>query len=85
IGIHECFSGNRQEEVEHKLSTLSLFNEGMFHYVNRSFENAKRAFGEVIESSPSDRTAEFFYAKSEQLINNKTAENWMGVVEMQEK
>lgn len=85
IGIHECFNGNRPEELQHKLSTLSVFNEGVFHYVNRSFENAKRAFAEVLESNPSDRTAEFFYVKSEQLINNKTSENWVGVVEMQEK
>ncbi len=85
IGIHECFSGNRKEEVQQKLSTLSVFNEGMFQYVNRSFENAKKAFGEVIELHPNDRTAEFFYTRTEQLMNTSHSENGMGVVEMREK
>jgi class 3 adenylate cyclase len=85
IGIHECFSGNRREEVQHKLATLSAFNEGMSYYVNRSFEDAKKAFGEVIELHPNDRTAEFFYTKTEQLMNAGGAENWLGVVKMREK
>ena len=84
IGIHECFSGNRNEEIQQKLSTLSVFNEGMCQYVNRSFENAKKAFGEVIEQHPNDRTAAFFYTRTEQLMNSHS-ENGMGVVEMREK
>ena len=85
IGIHECFSGNRQEELQNKLSTLSLFNEGMKHYINRSFVNARKAFGEALELYSNDRTAQFFYEKTEQLIATGNAEDWVGVVEMQEK
>jgi adenylate cyclase len=85
IGIHECFSGNRQEELQNKLSTLSLFNEGMKHYINRSFVNARKAFGEALELYSNDRTAQFFYEKTEQLIATGNAEDWIGVVEMQEK
>jgi adenylate cyclase len=85
IGIHECFSSDRKEELEHKLSTLAVFNEGMFHYTNRSFEKAGSAFSEVIELHPSDRTAAFFYEKVQKLINTNGSENWMGVVEMLEK
>jgi class 3 adenylate cyclase len=85
IGIYECFSGNGREELEIKTSTLSLFNEGLFHYNNRSFERAMKAFGEVIELHPNDRTAEFFYTKAEQLKGADNSEGWIGVMEMQEK
>lgn len=85
IGIHECFSGNRKEELQPKLATLSIFNEGMQHYINRAFEQAKKAFAEVMELDPKDRTAEFFYTKSEELMNTGSSESWIGVVEMQEK
>ncbi|MGN6401484.1 MAG: adenylate/guanylate cyclase domain-containing protein [Flavisolibacter sp.] len=85
IGIHECFSGNKQEELQSKLSTLSLFNEGMKHYSNRSFVNARKVFGEVLEMHASDRTAQFFYEKTEQLITSGNSEHWVGVIEMQEK
>ncbi|MGN6166005.1 MAG: adenylate/guanylate cyclase domain-containing protein [Flavisolibacter sp.] len=85
IGIHECFSGNRQEELQNKLSTLTLFNEGMKYYSNRSFVNARKAFGEVLEIHANDRTAQFFYEKTEELIASGNSEHWVGVIEMQEK
>lgn len=85
IGIHECFSGNRQEELQNKVSTLTLFNEGMKYYSNRSFVNARKAFGEVLEIHANDRTAQFFYEKTEELIASGNSEHWVGVIEMQEK
>ena len=83
--IHECFSGNTKEEMEYKLATLSLFNQGMHYYINRSFDKARDLFQEVIGICPSDRTAVFFYNKTEQLVSNVAKENWIGVVEMSEK
>ena len=85
IRIHECFSGNTQEEIEYKQSTLHLFDQGMDHYINRSFDKARDAFQEVVGVCPSDRTAVFFYNKTEQLVSNVSKENWIGVVEMNEK
>ena len=85
IRIHECFSGNTKEEMEYKLSTLQLFDQGMHYYINRSFDKARDAFQEVIGVCPSDRTAVFFYNKAEQLVSNVSKENWIGVVEMNEK
>lgn len=83
--IHECFSGNTREEIEYKQATLSLFHQGMQYYINRSFDKARDIFQEVIGISPSDRTAVFFYNKTEQLVSNVAKENWIGVVEMSEK
>jgi hypothetical protein len=83
--IYECFNGNLQPELQNKLSTLALFNKGMFHFLNKSFEEAAKAFREVAESDPDDRTAAFFYNKTKQAIANGIPENWMGVVEMQDK
>ena len=85
IRIHECFSGNTQEEIDYKESTLQLFDQGMHHYINRSFDKARDAFQEVIGVSPADRTALFFYNKTEQLVSTVSKENWIGVVEMSEK
>jgi len=85
IRIHECFSGNTKEEIEYKQSTLHLFDQGMDYYINRSFDKARDAFQEVVGVCPSDRTAVFFYNKTEQLVSNVSKENWIGVVEMHEK
>jgi class 3 adenylate cyclase len=85
IRIHECFSGNTKDEIRYKESTLQLFDQGMHHYINRSFDKARDFFQEVIGVSPADRTALFFYNKAEQLVSTVSKENWIGVVEMNEK
>jgi class 3 adenylate cyclase len=85
LRIHECFSGNSENELQGKIDSLSIFNEGIIQYLNRSFENAGSAFQSVIESYPDDRTARFFYNKTRQLIDTGIPENWVGVVEMQDK
>ena len=85
IGIYECFSGDPEMEKSIKMSTLSVFNEGMLQYVNQSYESAKKAFQEVIELHPYDRTAAFFLQRSEQLLSGVREENQVGVVRMMEK
>lgn len=85
IRIHECFSGNTKEEIKYKQSTLQLFDQGMHHYINNSFDKARDAFQEVIGVCPFDLPALFFYNKTEQLVSNVSKENWIGVVEMNEK
>jgi len=85
IGIYECFSGDTEMERSIKMSTLSVFNEGMLQYVNQSYESAKKAFQEVIELHPYDRTAAFFLQRSEQLLSGVREESQVGVVRMMEK
>ena len=85
LRIHECFSGNTEDELQSKINSLPVFNEGIGYYLNRSFENASEAFQKVIDDCPGDRTAKFFYNKTKQLIDNGVPENWIGVVEMRDK
>jgi class 3 adenylate cyclase len=84
-GIYECLNGNPNQELQNKLATLSAFNKGMSHFLNKSFEEAAKAFREVTELDIDDRTAAFFYNKTKQAIADGIPENWMGVVEMQDK
>jgi adenylate cyclase len=85
ISVYECFSANNKDELQKKMTTLFLFNEGVTHYLNRSFKNAKRSFQEVIEIHPNDSTAHFFSTKAEQLISTEGSEDLAGVIEMHEK
>ncbi|MEP6595292.1 MAG: hypothetical protein ABJA71_05065, partial [Ginsengibacter sp.] len=62
-----------------------VFNDGIVHYLNKSFEKAANAFQKIIESYPDDRTAKFFYNKTKQFIDTGIPENWVGVVEMRDK
>jgi hypothetical protein len=85
IKVHECFSDHSKQELQKKIDTLSMFNEGVAHYLTRSFKLANMAFGEVLEANPGDRTAKFFFNHIKQIIETGITENRAGVVEMMEK
>jgi adenylate cyclase len=82
IGIHECFSSDSEDQIIKKEKTLSTFNEGMYYYLNKSFENAVKAFRAITDINPSDLTTQFFLDNSITFLQNGTPENWSGVVEM---
>lgn len=85
IGIYECFSSDSEDQVLKKEKTLSTFNEGMFHYMNKSFEDAVKAFESVTGANPEDRTTQFFLDNSIRYFQKGVPENWSGVVEMVNK
>lgn len=83
--IHECFSGNSEEEIAKKEKSLPAFNKGMSRYLDKSFSDAIESFNKVISSHPEDRTTEFFIEKATRYIKNGVPENWAGVEEMLNK
>ena len=85
VSIYECFSGNTEEEIMIKKKTLPFFNEGMDHYLNKSFEPAIKNFQSVIETHPEDLTAGFFLDTATRYLQKGVPENWAGVVEMMNK
>jgi len=85
VVIHECFSGNSEEEIAKKQKSLPAFNKGMSRYLDKSFSDAIESFNKVISSHPEDRTTEFFIEKATRYIKNGVPENWAGVEEMLNK
>lgn len=85
INVHECFNGNPKSERQKKSETLSDFNSGVTHYLNKAFIQANQDFQKVLEYHPEDRTAKFFLSYTQQIIESGIADSKAGVVEMQEK
>ena len=85
INVYECFSCNTQMELQKKLNSLSVFNDGVSFYLNKLFNNANDAFKNVMEMDPEDRTAKFFYNHTRQIIESGVVKNKSGVMEMEEK
>lgn len=85
IKIHECFSGNEKEDIIKKQRTLSVFNDGMENYLNKSFGIAIDAFSSVTGEHPEDQTALFFLNNAKQYLQRGVPENWTGVLEMSTK
>lgn len=85
IGIYECFGSDDEEQVIKKDETLSLFNEGIHHYLNKSFTGAIKCFLSVTEINTADNTAQFFLDHSMHCLQKGVPANWSGVVEMTNK
>ena len=85
IKIHECFSGNSGSELLKKISTLTLFNEGVSQYLDSGFTTAKELFQKLTEMDPDDRTAQFFLNQAKQHIDSGVGVDKAGIVAMQEK
>ena len=79
INIHECFSGNTEDDIFKKQKTLSTFNKGMYNYLNSSFGAAEQAFLSVAEVHPEDRTAEFFLNSSKLYMEKGVTKNGAGI------
>jgi class 3 adenylate cyclase len=85
INVHECFSNETEDELQLKISTLSIFNEGVSFYLGQSFDNANEAFKKVLKIDDNDATARFFYQHTKQLLESGVNQKKSGVVEMEEK
>jgi hypothetical protein len=85
IGVYECFNGSDENNIQKKLSSLSLFNEGMSNYFNKSFTEATTIFSKVLEIHPEDMTTKLFLRNAHHYISNGLPENWNGVQEMSGK
>ena len=85
IKVHECFSDHSRDELQGKLETLAVFNEGVSHYLARAFDTANSAFQRVLFTNPGDATANFFFSNTKQIIESGIGENSAGVVAMVEK
>jgi adenylate cyclase len=81
LSIHECFSGNVEQQLQMKLATLDIFVEGMASYLDKSFDKAATAFQNVIDADTTDLTAKIFLRKATKYFNAGVPEDWMAVEE----
>jgi class 3 adenylate cyclase len=81
LSIHECFSGNMQQQLQMKLTTLQPFSTGISYYLDKSFEKAVSAFQTVVDTDATDLTAKIFLRQATKYLNAGVPENWMAVEE----
>ncbi len=85
VNIYECFDGDSPELMEGKLTTLSLFEDGLNHYFKRKFAEAIRIFQEVLQKNPEDQIAAFFLERSKLNLVSGVDDSWTGVELMRTK
>ena len=64
IRLYECFDGGTNEQMRLKKESLDLFQQGVKHYHEGNFSQAKVVFSEVCKRNPEDRSARMFMEKA---------------------
>ncbi len=82
LAIIECINGFDNEQLQKKLETLSLFNEGMNNYQEKQFENALQLFQTILVKDPNDLTAIYFLDNTRKYLREGVPHNWTGAEEM---
>ncbi|HLK30424.1 MAG TPA: adenylate/guanylate cyclase domain-containing protein [Puia sp.] len=85
VAIYECFNGSDENNIQKKLSSLTLFNQAMSDYLNKSFAEASTKFYQVLEIHPDDMTTKLFLSNAHHYITNGVPENWTGIEKMHSK
>ena len=70
IHIHECFNSDPAHNLEKKIRTLPVFNEGVSLYLNNIFSEAAISFQKVIDDNPDDHTAKIFLSNAQSYIES---------------
>ncbi|MCB0589080.1 MAG: adenylate/guanylate cyclase domain-containing protein, partial [Phaeodactylibacter sp.] len=85
IGVYECFSGDQPESLERKLETLPLFEEGLENYLAGDFQEAMKAFEEVLRRNQNDAAAQLFLNRIAYYLTHGKPKEWSGVEFMDDK
>ncbi len=85
LNLYECINGDHPELREHKLNTLSTFEQGMELYFNKEFAMAAVTFQQIVKLNREDHTAKLFLNRSAHLITQEIGDDWKGVESISKK
>ncbi|MCX7997369.1 MAG: adenylate/guanylate cyclase domain-containing protein, partial [Leptospiraceae bacterium] len=83
--LYEVFNSDPEEIKWKKLESQSLLQEGIHHYRNKNFLQAKNLFFEVLKILPSDPIPQIYIERIQFFLKNPPPSNWNGVWKFFEK
>lgn len=79
ISVYEVMDGEPEEVKAMKFQTQADFEQGLEHYRDREFAEAKRYFEQVLTVNLSDKAAKLYLERVNQLMEEGVPEDWDGV------
>jgi adenylate cyclase len=76
IAVYEVLNAESEAICTLKLQTLPQFEQGIAHYQNRAFAEAKTCFEQVLAVHPEDRVARLYHERIERLRLQGIPEDW---------
>ena len=78
VGVYEVLDYHTDETYPKMAESLAVFRQGIEAYRKRKWDDAKEAFGKVLEIQPSDKLAEMYQGRCDEMKDNPPAKNWKG-------
>jgi len=85
LEMFEIFDGDAPELLLNKVRTLDDFTAGVRMLTVGNFVDARDLFARVLEQSPHDRTAAYFFERSRSLADAAPSTSWDGRIRMDVK
>ncbi|MDA0747925.1 MAG: response regulator [bacterium] len=82
VEIYEVMNGDSEEEIEQKLNTQALLEEGFVLYCERRFTEALEKFGQALQMNSADRAVRLYVDRTERFSKQGVPEDWNGVVDL---
>lgn len=79
IAIYEVLDAEIEAIRDLKLKTLTDFEQGIQHYRQCDFNQAKRSFEQVLEIHPSDKTGLIYLKRINQFLQDGVPDDWSGI------
>jgi hypothetical protein len=79
VYIFEILDGDSEDIRELKINTKEDFNQGIQHYKNKEFKEARKLFEQVFEVNPVDMAASLYIKRCSDFIELGAADDWDGI------
>ncbi|MGG6264825.1 adenylate/guanylate cyclase domain-containing protein [Leptolyngbya sp. AN03gr2] len=85
ITVYEVLNAETEENRQIKLQTQPIYDQGIEHYRQQEFDQAKSCFKEVLEANPNDKTSQLYVDRVTELLDRGVPENWTDAWAFSEK
>ncbi|BAU10006.1 adenylate cyclase, family 3 protein [Leptolyngbya sp. NIES-3755] len=85
ITVYEVLDAETEENRQIKLQTQSIYDQGIEHYRQQEFDQARSRFKEVLEANPDDKTARLYVDRVTELLDRGVPEDWTDAWAFSEK
>ena len=85
VAIYEVLDFHSDDSYPHLIDALRQFKAGLLQYRQRKWDDAIRAFEEVLALNPADKAAKIYVERCRHLAANPVANDWDGVWVMESK
>lgn len=85
VAIYEILDYHTEESYPHMIDALHQFKAALVKYRQGKWDEAVRAFEEVLELNPNDKAAKLYVERCQHLAENPPGPDWDGVWVMQSK